>query len=184
MSAFGLACLVSNLFQEGLNTTFGPSSRIQPTCQRLFIGLSLELNVDYHLPPDGISAQLWQSYPRTMSEPTVTLSTLRWRRGVVRASITRLTTHLEELETKVTEPSTLGHAHKMTQKLESLDSDFKSYHYSIVDGIQDDEHMEANMAKEQEALDKHDTDIADLFVRLELLIATCKSKMQNLHLHG
>ena len=113
------------------------------------------------------------------NDATVPITTRRRRRGVVKASITRLVTKLEELETKVTEPSTLGHAQKMTQKLESLDSEFKGHHYVVVDSIADDEHVEANLAKEQDILDQHDSDVANLLVRLEQLVASCKANAES-----
>ena len=65
-------------------------------------------------------------------ELTAAISALRRRRGIVKASITRLNTRLTELETKVHEPSTLSHAKKLSAKLESLDSEFKVHHYGIV----------------------------------------------------
>ena len=59
-------------------------------------------------------------------EPARTsISTLRHRRGIVKASIKRLTTRLTELETKVHKPTTLSHAHKLAAKLESLDQSLK-----------------------------------------------------------
>lgn len=56
----------------------------------------------------------------------------------------------------------------MSQKLESLDTDFKLHHYAVVDALDD----EGTLAKEQETLDQHDNDIAWLAVRIEQLIAT------------
>ena len=58
-------------------------------------------------------------------ELTTAIPALRRRRGVVKASITRLNTRLTELETKVHEPSILSHTQKLSAKLESLDSEFK-----------------------------------------------------------
>ena len=103
-----------------------------------------------------------------MSEPTLT--TLCRRRGVVRASVTRLTTRLSELESKVHEPST---AQRMSQRLESLDSDFKIHHYAVVDALR--EEHDDGAAAEQDVLDKHDDDIASLIARIEQLIVSCSS---------
>ena len=100
-------------------------------------------------------------------------ATLRRRRGVVRASITRLNTRLKDLESKIHESSTLSLAHRMSQKLESLDGDFKTHHYALIDEIDDAE--EETLAKEQDTLDQHDDDIATLAVRIEQLVATCNS---------
>ena len=61
------------------------------------------------------------------------------RRGIVRASITRLATRLSEYEGKTDQPSTLDHAHRMSQRLNDLDSEFKCHHYGVVDLIDDEE---------------------------------------------
>ena len=106
-------------------------------------------------------------------ETTVDISVRRRRRGVVKASLTRLKTRLTELEAKVREPSTLSHAHKLSPKLESLDAEFKAHHYAIVDMLADDDNLEDNLAKEQDELDQHDNNIAELSVRLEELVAGC-----------
>ena len=108
-------------------------------------------------------------------EPAIPTATRRRRRGVAKASITKLTARLDKLETKVEEPSALGHAHKLSAKLESLDSEFKDHHFAIVDAIAEDEHVDENLAKEQDVLDQHDAIIADLTIRLESLILTCSS---------
>ena len=109
-------------------------------------------------------------------ETAVDISVLRRRRGVAKASLTRLKTRLIELEAKVSEPSTLSHAHKLSPKLESLDSEFKAHHYTIVDALADNDQLEENLAKEQDELDQHDMDIAELSVRLEELIGGCTPK--------
>ena len=96
-------------------------------------------------------------------------TTLRKRRGVVRASITRLATRLKDLETKVDQPTTLDLAHRMSQKLDSLDSEFKVHHYALVDIIDDDDLS----SKEQETLDEHDDEIAELAIRIKKLISLC-----------
>ena len=98
-------------------------------------------------------------------------STLRKRRGVARASITRISTRLKELETKVDQPTTLDLARRMTKKLDSLDSDFKVHHYALVDIIEGDELS----SKEQETLDEHDDEVAELAIRIERLISLCTS---------
>ena len=61
-------------------------------------------------------------YSLTMSN----ISTLRRRRGVVRAGITRLTNHLKDLEKDADRPTTLDLARGMTRKLDALDSDFRT----------------------------------------------------------
>ena len=88
------------------------------------------------------------------------LSTQRKRRGVVKASITRLGSCLKELESKVEEPTTHDHAQRLATKLETLDAEFKTHHFSLIDLIDDDETLE----KEQETLDQHDDDVTTLAV--------------------
>ena len=97
----------------------------------------------------------------------------------MKASITRLNTRLTELETKVHEPSTLSHAQKLSAKLESLDSEFKVHHYGIIDTIPDDDHVDETMTKEQDELDQHDTNIANLSIRLEELVRKSSSKAES-----
>ena len=77
--------------------------------------------------------------------------TLRKRKGVVRASITHFNTRMKDLEGKVHEPATLNLAHRMSQKLDFLDADFKMHHYALIDVV--GENDEAILAKEQETLD-------------------------------
>ena len=100
------------------------------------------------------------------------LATIRRRRGVVRASITRLATKLGELEA-AHEPSALNLDHRMSQKIDALDSEFRTHHYTIVDAIPDDD--DETPSREQEVLDQHDDDVGDLAVRVERLIAACSS---------
>ena len=109
-------------------------------------------------------------------EPAIPVATRRRRRGVAKASITKLTARLDELETRVEEPSTLGHAHKLSAKLDLLDSEFKGHHFAIVDAIAEDAHVDENLAKEQDELDQHDAIVADLTIRLESLTLICSSK--------
>ena len=66
------------------------------------------------------------------------VSVLRKRRGVVRASITRLTSRIKELESKADQPTTIDLARQTKDKLKSLDSEFKVHHYAVVDVIDDE----------------------------------------------
>ena len=100
-----------------------------------------------------------------MSE--IDVATLRRRRGVVRASITRIATRLRELEGKVHEPSTPSLARRMSQRLEALDTDFKTHHLAVIDAMGDDD--TAGLAQEQEILDIHDDEVASLAYRFEQL---------------
>ena len=85
------------------------------------------------------------------------------RRGVVRASVTRLRTRLNELERSTDESNRLDSAKQMLSKLESLDNDFKKQHFATVDLVEGEEAL----AAEQEVLDSHDDDVAQLSLRLQ-----------------
>lgn len=102
-----------------------------------------------------------------------TIPNIRKRRGVIHASITKLANRLKDLESRVHESSTLSLAQKMTQKLESLDPDFKVQHFALIDAIHPND--EETLSKEQEVLDGHDNNITVLSVRMEQLVNTCSS---------
>ena len=105
---------------------------------------------------------------------TPPLATLRRRRGVVRASITRLATRLSKLEPKAREPTTSS----LTQKtLETLDSDFKTHHLAVIDAMTEGD--EDGLAKEQEILDAHDDEVASLASRIEYLLQMCSSASES-----
>lgn len=99
------------------------------------------------------------------------LSSSRKRRGVVRASLTRLRTRLAELEHAPDQPGTLDSARRLLSKLETLDKDFKVHHLAIVD-LTD----EGALPEEQETLDTHDDDVGQLEARIQQLISTCSSR--------
>ncbi len=96
----------------------------------------------------------------------VTVSTHKKRRGVVRASITRLGTRLAVLERHDGAPSIDG-ARRMLQRLETLDNEFKTHHLALVDLTDDEEAL----GKEQDALDAHDDDISRLAERIQAVIS-------------
>ena len=97
----------------------------------------------------------------------------------MKASITRLTSRLDELQSKLVEPSTLSHLSKLSTKLESLDSEFKVHHYAVVDAIPSDDDADENLQREQDELDQHDSTVADLSVRVEQLMQECSSKVES-----
>ena len=98
-----------------------------------------------------------------------TLTTHRRRRGVAKASITRLTTRLKDLEADASQPATINHAQRMQKNLDSLDTEFRDHHHNIVDLIDGEE----SLTKEQEILDEHDDLVAELSVRLKQIINFC-----------
>ena len=95
----------------------------------------------------------------------MSLASSRRKRGVVRASITKLTSKLAELEGQAEDPSTLDHAQRM-----SLNAEFKVHHYSVVE-LADD----AELEKEQTTLDQQDDIATELSIRVERLLAACKA---------
>ena len=94
------------------------------------------------------------------------LTKLKRRRGVSKASITRIYNRIDELEGLGTRPYTIDTAKQLASKLEALDSEFKSYHFQIVDLLEEDEALEK---REQQTLDNHDDQVAEMTLRLQKL---------------
>ena len=101
------------------------------------------------------------------------LSNLRKRRSTTKGSITKLSNRVRTLESKAHEASTLDLANQLTPNLKSLDEQFKTQHFSIVDAI--DESDADSLAKEQEVLDKHDDEIAEISLRITQLLRNCNA---------
>ena len=99
----------------------------------------------------------------TSQETERALSTHKRRRGVVKALITHLTTHLKDLEDDVSQPGIIDHAQRMQQKLDALDTEFRSHHHNIVDLVDSEE----SLTRKQLALDQHDDLVAELAVRIK-----------------
>ena len=102
-----------------------------------------------------------------MVDKALLLTSARRRRGVVKASITRLEGRIEVLELK----RELLHADQLTirrllKKIEDQDAKFKKYHFAIVEILEDEEELE----KEQSTFDDHDDRIADYIGRLQVLV--------------
>ena len=103
-----------------------------------------------------------------MSEATRrSLSTNRKKRGVVRASITKLRSPVEELEA-VSSPDTADQAKRLTTRLETLFEEFKVHHYSVIALLDED----GELAQEQETFDTQDEVVDRLTVRLDKLISS------------
>ena len=103
------------------------------------------------------------------------ISTLRKRRGVACASITRLTNRLKDLEKDADKPATLNLAQGMTRKLDALHSDFRTHHHALFDLIDDEETLRG----EQTTLDEHDDFVDELAARIEQLINLCASSLDS-----
>ena len=99
------------------------------------------------------------------------LSSNKKKRGIVRASITRLRTRISDLETS----PDADLARRLTTRLETLVAEFKVHHYSIIDLLEDEDALE----REQEILDDHEDEVAPLIVRLDKVVTTCSSSDSN-----
>ena len=98
------------------------------------------------------------------------------RRGIIKASITRLDGCVAELEAKhkLTAEDRLSAQH-LLQKLNSLEVDFKSFHLALVDG-RNEEVQEA----EQLILDKTDDKVGYYNVRLQCLVSGSLTSMMSI----
>ena len=77
------------------------------------------------------------------------------------------------LESKTHEPSTLDLANQLMPNLKALDEQFKTQHFSIVDAI--DKSDADSLAKEQDTLDKHDDEVAELSFLITRLVRNCSA---------
>ena len=97
------------------------------------------------------------------SSARLDVSLVRRRRGVVRASVTRLGNCLRELEDSRDQPATPAHAQQLYAKFEDLDFNFRDLHMEVVDALELDEDVEA----EQVILDRHDDRVSGFTVHLQ-----------------
>ena len=91
---------------------------------------------------------------------------LRKRRGVLHRSITQLGNHVSNLKETADQSRTLDCARQLLTKLQTLDSDFRTFHLELINLI-DEANTEA-LDTEQELL-KLDDDVSGLTVRPEAL---------------
>ena len=89
------------------------------------------------------------------------------RRGVARASITKLSNKVAELETLTSNPDTLIIAQSLVGRLKDLNTEFKTHHLAIVDLIDDEEEL----STERDALDHH----VEIEAHLQRLISNLAS---------
>ena len=82
--------------------------------------------------------------------------------------MSRLATKVADLESDLTQPSTLEAAKLLHTKLVTLDDDFKVHHFAIVDQT-----AELLMGDQQDVLDQHDDEVAQLTVRIQQVITSC-----------
>ena len=92
------------------------------------------------------------------------LINLRRRRGVARASITRLE-KITDSDAMKYESGIADRARTLKERKDTADTEFKKHHVSIVE-LLDEEYLDA----EQGVLDSHEDEVLDLLTRLERLI--------------
>lgn len=97
----------------------------------------------------------------------------------MKASVTRLDARVSELEGKTDEAKSVIHVQNLAARLESLAAELKVDHYSVFNAILDDEHIDENLVKEKDELDKHDSDVTSLSIRLDELTTKCSSKTES-----
>ena len=116
------------------------------------------------------------SYSR-MTEAAI--SNGRKRRGTVKASITHFLARVGELEMAFNQPDMLDHAQRSLIRLETLNSEYKVYHFTHIDLIED----EVILQREQENLDNHDDIVSNLSVRIQRLINSCTTTTMGPDIH-
>ena len=75
------------------------------------------------------------------------------------------------MEGDVGRPATFDLAQRLSQKLDVLDSEFRTHHHALIDLVDDQE----TLRKEQSTLDDHDDLVTDVAVRIQQLINACSS---------
>ena len=90
------------------------------------------------------------------------------RRRVTKASLTKLSSKLTELEADTTNPDALRAAQGLASKLKTLDAESKTHQLAIIDPTNDDD----GLTTEQQELDDHDDHASELTIRTQRLIST------------
>ena len=97
------------------------------------------------------------------TDATLTLPARRRRRGVIRASVTRLDARVAELEKKERiSPGDLTNAQRLQRKLDELDQEFRTYHFAVIDLTEEDA-----AEPEQTLMDEHDDKVGNLSTRIQ-----------------
>ena len=97
------------------------------------------------------------------------IENLRRIRGTVRRSLTKFGDTVGDLEVNSDKEDAAAHAKLLIDSLDQLDSDFKSFHFKVIDLIRDDD--EKTMDKEHEHLDRHNDSVTRRRLRLQSLVA-------------
>ena len=167
-----VVCILFN--PERTQHKTGPSSRIdfQKSSLFWFLWYSRDFATFFRRPRVSYFDRFSLSVFYTMTEDNArALTSSKRKRGVVRASVTKLRTRLGELEKKVDDPSTLDFAQRLASKLDSLDAEFKVHHYSVIEHIV----VERELLDEQDAIDQHDDIVTELGIRIQKLVSVCSS---------
>ena len=93
------------------------------------------------------------------------VNALKRRRGVTRASITRVGTRLRDFEAKRDQPDTPAAAQQLCSKLRAIDAEFKTIHFQIVDLLDKDEDLD----REQVIFDEHEDRVSAFSLRIQSL---------------
>ena len=92
-------------------------------------------------------------------------------RGTVHASITKMISHIADMEHRAPlSPTDEIVAKHMEQKMYDLDKDFRAYHYCILDLMEKDEDFDG----EQVNLDEHEEKISNILDHLYVLLNPAK----------
>ena len=91
------------------------------------------------------------------------VNALKRKRGVTRASITRVGTRLWDLEGKRDQPNTPAAAQQLCSKLRAIDAEFKTIHFQIVDLLDKDEDID----REQVIFDEHEDRVSAFSLRVQ-----------------
>ena len=95
------------------------------------------------------------------------------RRKVVRASLTKLSTKVTDLESNPSAPGVLESAQNLSKKLKTLEEDFKTHQLKIMD-LTD---AEESLIDEQQALDDNDDIVSELSIRIQRLVTSATPSM-------
>ena len=97
------------------------------------------------------------------------ISAQRRKRGVIRGSLTRLRTKIQEL--KSARPGDLDTvaacARRISIRLKDLDSEFQTHHIALVELLEGEE----DLVKEQKILDQHDNEISDVAESIDYILS-------------
>ena len=96
------------------------------------------------------------------------ISSAKKKRGVAKASITRLSNRLTDVEARADNPNAALQAQQMLKNLEAIHSDFRTHHLTLIGLLEDED----TLVTEQATLDLHDDIVADLTTRLNVIISS------------